>query len=67
MSQRVTITLSRQVEVKVLREAKARGMAVKDLCEELIEVALVTLGMCGVATPLDEQASRRHGDPMDDC
>ena len=67
MAQQVTITLSRHIEVAVLREAKARGMSVKDLCEELIDVALVNLGSFVGTTPIEERASQQPGDPMDDC
>lgn len=66
MAQQVTITVSRHVEQAIIREAKARKMSVKDLCEELVEVALVNLGAFVGTTPVEERATRQQGDPMDD-
>lgn len=59
--QKVTITLSRHIERAVIQAAKDRDMQIEDLCEELIEVALVSLGQFGPKTPIDDFASRQEG------
>ena len=56
---RITITLSSQVEKAVFVEAERRGMPVKEICEELVELGLVSINAFTPLTPVEKFVSGR--------